>query len=151
MTELNKPHLGNQDSPSNSVKSSNSGNSGNSGKSVSNTPPQETRSLMPRVDVMEDAAGITILADVPGVSKENLELRLEGDALVIDGVMTPFAPGTLEPVYAEVKLSHYRRSFTLSRELDGSRTAASLKDGVLTLRIPKRADAKPRRIELSVT
>lgn len=82
---------------------------------------------------------------------EHLELRLEGDALVIEGIMAPFAPGTLEPVYAEVKLSRYRRSFTLSRELDGSRTAATLKDGVLTLQIPKQADAKPRRIELTVT
>ena len=136
MTELNKP---------------NPGIPGNSGKSAPSTPPQEMRSLMPRVDVIEDEAGITILADVPGVSKENLELRLEGDALVIEGVMAPFAQGTLEPVYAEVKLSRYRRSFTLSRELDGSRTAASLKDGVLTLQIPKRAEAKPRRIELTVT
>ena len=143
MTELNKPN----DAPSNSVKS---GNSGSSGQSAPNTAPQETRSLLPRVDVMEDAAGITILADVPGVSKENLELRLEGDALVIEGAMAPFAPGTLEPVYAEVNLSRYRRSFTLSRELDGSRTAASLKDGVLTLQIPKQAEAKPRRIELTV-
>lgn len=142
MTEPNKPNLGNHDDVSKSVKSSNS---------APNTTPQETRSLMPRVDVMEDAAGITILADVPGVSKENLELRLEGDALVMEGVMAPFAPGTLEPVYAEVALARYRRSFTLSRELDGSRTTASLKDGVLTLQIPKRADAKPRRIELTVT
>ncbi|MEO6895560.1 MAG: Hsp20/alpha crystallin family protein [Caldimonas sp.] len=148
MTELNKPNLGNQGAPSNAVKSS---NSRTSGESAPNMAPRETRFLVARVDVIEDATGITILADVPGVSKENLELRLEGDALVIEGVMAPVAPGTLEPVYEEVKLSRYRRSFTLSRELDGSRTAASLKDGVLTLHIPKQADAKPRRIELTVT
>ncbi len=147
MTEMNKPNLGNQAAPDKSVKSS---TLGTSDKTASSAAPQETRSLLPRVDVMEDAVGITILADMPGVSKADLELRLEGDALVIEGVMAPFAPGTLEPVYAEVTLSRYRRSFTLSRELDGSRTAASLKDGVLTLKIPKQADAKPRRIELTV-
>lgn len=133
MTQLNKP------------------NAGSTGASAPSTAPLDTRALMPRVDVREDEGGITILADMPGVSKETLELRLEGDALMIEGAMAPFAPGALEPVYAEVKLSRYRRSFTLSRELDASRTAASLKDGVLTLRIPKKAEAKPRRIELTVT
>lgn len=106
----------------------------------------DTRSLMPRVDVIEDEAGITILADMPGVSKERLSLSIEGDAIVIDGAMAPFAPGALTTVYAEVGPTNYRRSFTLSRELDAEQTEASLKDGVLKLRIPKRAEAKPRRI-----
>lgn len=113
--------------------------------------PPETRALMPRVDVLEDEAGITILADLPGVAKERLELKIEGDVLVIEGVITPFAPGTLEPVYAEVRLARYRRSFTLSRELDASGSQAGLKDGVLTLRIPKQAKAQPRRISVQVT
>lgn len=113
--------------------------------------PPNMRALMPRVDVLEDEAGITILADLPGVAKEQLELKIEGDVLVIEGAMTPFAPGTLEPVYAEVRRARYRRSFTLSRELDASRTQAGLKDGVLTLRIPKQAKAQPRRISVQVT
>lgn len=105
---------------------------------------------MPRVDVLEDESGITILADLPGVAKEHLELRLEGDALVIEGTMSPFAPERLQPVYAEVRLARYRRSFTLSRELDASRIEANLKDGVLNLRIPKQAKAQPRRISVEV-
>ena len=113
--------------------------------------PRDTRALMPRVDVLEDEGGITILADLPGVAKEHLQLKIEGDVLVIEGAMAPFAPGTLEPVYAEVGLSPYRRSFTLSRELDAGRTQAGLKDGVLTLRIPKQAKAQPRRISVQVT
>ena len=64
--------------------------------------------------------------------------------------MAPFTPETLEPVYAEVRLPRYRRSFTLSRELDASRIEANLKDGVLTLRIPKQAHAQPRRISVKV-
>jgi len=64
--------------------------------------------------------------------------------------MGQFTPETLEPVYAEVRLPRYRRSFALSRELDASRIEANLKDGVLTLRIPKQAHAQPRRISVKV-
>ena len=117
---------------------------------VTSNASQDTRALLPRVDVLEDDAGITLLADLPGVPKSQLELKVEGDALVIEGVMTPFTPEKLEPVYAEVRLPRYRRSFTLSRELDASRIEANLKDGVLTLRIPKLAHAQPRRISVQV-
>ena len=86
------------------------------------------------MDVLEDDEGITLLADLPGVPKDQLELRVDGDALVVEGVMGRFTPETLEPVYAEVRLPRYRRSFALSRELDASRIEANLKDGVLTLR-----------------
>jgi len=117
---------------------------------VTSNTSQDTRALLPRVDVLEDDAGITLLADLPGVPKDQLELKVEGDALVIEGVMAPLTPETLEPVYAEVRLPRYRRSFTLSRELDTSRIDANLKDGVLTLRIPKQAHAQPRRISVQV-
>jgi HSP20 family molecular chaperone IbpA len=111
---------------------------------------QDSRALLPRADVLEDEAGITLLADLPGVPKDQLELRVDGDTLVIAGVMASFTPEKLEPVYAEVRLPRYRRSFTLSRELDASRIEANLKDGVLTLRIPKQAHAQPRRIAVQV-
>lgn len=108
------------------------------------------RALAPRVDVSEDDTGITLLADLPGVTREQLELRVEADTLHIEGSVDATAPGGLEPVYAEVRLPRYRRSFTLSRELDASRIEAQLKDGVLRLRIPKQAHAQPRRIAVSV-
>lgn len=111
---------------------------------------QDARALLPRVDVLEDDEGITLLADLPGVPKDQLELRVDGDTLVVEGVMARFTPETLEPVYAEVRLPRYRRSFALSRELDASRIEANLKDGVLTLRIPKQAHAQPRRISVKV-
>ena len=117
---------------------------------VTSNTSQDARALLPRVDLLEDDAGITLLADLPGVPKDRLELNIEGDALVIEGVMAPFTPEKLEPVYAEVRLPRYRRSFTLSRELDASRIQANLKDGVLTLRIPKQAHAQPRRISVQV-
>ncbi|MEY8875844.1 MAG: Hsp20/alpha crystallin family protein [Leptothrix sp. (in: b-proteobacteria)] len=110
----------------------------------------QTRAVLPAVDVYEDEAGITLLADLPGVPKDRLELKVEGDALTIEGNMLPLTPEGVEPVYAELRVPRFRRSFTLSRELDTARIDANLKDGVLTLRIPKQAHAQPRRIEVSV-
>jgi HSP20 family protein len=110
----------------------------------------DDRAMIPRVDVLEDDAGITLLADMPGVPKEQLELRVEGDTLQIDGAVAQPTPEGMEPLYAEVRVPRYRRAFTLSRELDPARIEANLKDGVLSLRIPKQAHAQPRRIEVQV-
>lgn len=117
-------------------------------QAIQKTQEQETRSVLPRVDVFEDESGITLLADLPGVPRDKLEIKVEGDTLLIDGTVQPQTPEGLEAVYAEVRVPRLRRSFTLSRELDSARVDANLKDGVLTLRIPKQADAQPRRIAI---
>lgn len=109
----------------------------------------QQRAVLPAVDVFEDASGITLLADMPGVPKDLLELKVEGEALLIEGGVSPRTPDGLEAIYAEVRVPRYRRSFTLSRELDTTRIEANLKDGVLRLRIPKQAHAQPRRIAVS--
>jgi HSP20 family protein len=113
------------------------------------TEQEQQRAVLPAVDVFEDAGGITLLADMPGVPKDQLELKIEGDALLIEGGVQALTPEGLEAVYAEVRVPRYRRSFTLSRELDAARIEAHLKDGVLTLRIPKQAHAQPRRIAVT--
>jgi HSP20 family molecular chaperone IbpA len=110
---------------------------------------QQQRAALPAVDVFEDGSGITLLADMPGVPKEQLELKVEGETLLIEGTVQPQTPEGLEALYAEVRVPRYRRSFTLSRELDTTRIEANLKDGVLTLRIPKQAHAQPRRIAVT--
>ena len=110
---------------------------------------EQQRAVLPAVDVFEDAAGITLLADMPGVPKDQLELKIEGDALLIEGGVQRLTPEGLEAVYAEVRVPRYRRSFTLSRELDTTGIEANLKDGVLTLRIPKQAHAQSRRIAVT--
>lgn len=112
-------------------------------------PQQEQRAVLPAIDVYEDSAGITLLADIPGVRKEHLELNVEGESLLIEETVEALTPDALEAVYGEVRVPRYRRSFTLSRELDTSRIEANLKDGVLTLRIPKQPHARPRRIEVT--
>jgi HSP20 family molecular chaperone IbpA len=110
---------------------------------------QQQRSVLPDVDVFEDEQGITLLADMPGVPREQLEIKVEGDNLLIEGTVRTPTPDGLEAVYAEVRVPRYRRNFSLSRELDTSRIEANLKDGVLNLRIPKQAHAQPRRIEVT--
>lgn len=109
---------------------------------------QDNQAIVPRVDVLEDDKGITLLADLPGVGKDHLDLKVEGDTLLIEGEVTPQTPEGLEPVYAEVRVPRYRRSFVLSRELDPSHIEANLKNGVLSLRIPKQEHAQPRRIQI---
>lgn len=106
--------------------------------------------LLPPVDVVEDASGITLYADMPGVPKERLQLRVEGDQLSIEGELVLPAPAHLQPSHVEVNLQRYRRRFTLSKELDAERVSAELAQGVLRVRIPKAAHAQPRRIEVQV-
>lgn len=110
---------------------------------------QAQRAVVPAVDVFEDASGITLLADMPGVSKDELELKIEGESLLIEGRVQARTPDAMEAVYAELRAPRYRRVFVLSRELDTTRIDANLKDGVLTLHIPKQAHAQPRRIEVT--
>ena len=121
----------------------------NSTSASTPTEQDQQRAVLPAVDVFEDASGITLLADMPGVPKEQLELKVEGEALLIEGGVQPLTPDGLEAIYAELRVPRYRRSFNLSRELDTTRIEANLKDGVLSLRIPKQAHAQPRRIAVT--
>ncbi len=106
--------------------------------------------LLPAVDVFEDATGITLLADLPGVTKEQLHLHLEADSLSIEGEVALETPEGMEATHAEVSLPRFRRVFTLSKELDGHKVTAEFRNGVLKLRIPKLEHAQPRRIEVQV-
>ena len=121
------------------------------GKSQPEGSRRDTQAMTPRVDVLEDDTGITVIADMPGVSKESLDIRVENDALSIEGAVSSATPDAMEAVYAEVRTARYRRSFTLSRELDSGRIEAQLKDGVLRVHIPKHEQARPQRISVKVS
>jgi HSP20 family protein len=110
--------------------------------------PREQPHVVPPVDVFENESGITLLADVPGASRERLGVRVDGDSLLIEASASTAGPQDMELVHEEAPYPTYRRQFTLSRELDTSRIDASLRDGVLRLTIPKLEEAKPRRIEV---
>jgi HSP20 family molecular chaperone IbpA len=100
--------------------------------------------------VFEDENGITLKADLPGVPKENLSVHVEGDQLTIEGHVTLGESTKLDSVYAEIRVAHYRRTFALSRDLDTAKIDAKMKNGVLTLYVPKGEQARPRRIPVNV-
>ena len=109
---------------------------------------RDERALLPPVDVVEDSTGITLYADLPGVSRERLHVHVEGDTLTIEGKLSLSVPQDMKPVHAEVQQSRYRRAFALSKELDAGRIGAELSQGQLRVRIPKTEQAQPRRIEV---
>jgi HSP20 family molecular chaperone IbpA len=109
---------------------------------------REDQAIVPPVDVIEDANGITLFADMPGVSKEKLDIQVDADTLTVTGEVALTLDPKMEARHVEVSVPRYRRSFTLGQELDRSRIAAELKNGVLKLVIPKTEKAKPRRIEV---
>ena len=106
--------------------------------------------LTPPVDVVEDATGITLYADLPGVPRENLKLQVEADTLTIEAESALAAPEGLQSSHTEVGLGRFHRVFSLSKELDTENVTAELAQGVLKLRIPKAAHAQPRRISVKV-
>lgn len=109
---------------------------------------QSDLALAPAVDIFEDARGITVQAEMPGVAREQLNVQADRNNLLIEGDARIDVPVGMEALYADVNVTRYRRSFSLSGELDTDRTEAVLKDGLLTVRIPKRAEFTPRRIEV---
>jgi HSP20 family protein len=104
--------------------------------------------LVPPADVFEDADGITLQLDMPGVSRDRLNLQTDKNSLVIEGNAQIDMPQGMAALYADVRSTFYRRSFVLSDELETEKTEANLKDGVLTVHIPKRSEVRPRRIEV---
>ncbi len=110
----------------------------------------DDRALLPPVDVIEDASGILLYADLAGVPKDKLHLQVEADTLIIEGEIDLEIPSDLQVSHAEVSLPRYRRVFTLSKELDPTRVSAELKNGVLKLSIPKAEHAQPRKIDVKI-
>src|SRR5678815_4100263 len=104
--------------------------------------------LVRPADIFEDSEGITVQAEMPGVSKDQLSIQAHRNNLTIEGEAAIDLPAGMEALYADLQATRYRRSFLLSGELETDRIEANLKDGLLTLRIPKRAEYMPRKIEV---
>jgi HSP20 family protein len=98
--------------------------------------------------MFETKDGLTVVADLPGVEQKALDIRVADGILTLQGKTAHIAPGT--PVEREFELLHFYRQFELPEEVDSDKIAAELKHGVLTLMLPKKEKAKPRKIEVSV-
>ncbi len=106
------------------------------------------RYVAPPVDIYEVAEGLVVTADVPGVTQDQLEVRVDNHVLTIRGQVA--ANDVADPAYREYALASYFRQFELSDKVDESKIAADLKHGVLTLTLPKAEEAKPRKIAVAV-
>lgn len=106
----------------------------------------QERYVSPPVDIYETTNGLVVTADLPGVAKEGLDLRVENNLLTIRGKAAHAAPG--DPIYREYGLVNFFRQFELNERVDQSKISAELKHGVLTLSLPKAEEAKPRKIEV---
>jgi HSP20 family molecular chaperone IbpA len=115
-----------------------------------NSTQSEAAFMSPMVDVMEDASGITLYADLPGVPKDKLHVRVESDTLAIEAEVNLPWIKDLQASHMEVQYPRYQRSFTLGQELDREKVCAEFKQGVLRLHIPKVEHVKPRKIEVQV-
>lgn len=109
---------------------------------------EEVRRITPPVDIYETENDVILVADIPGVGKNNLALDIDDDELTISGTFTEKEGGG-EKLIDECVYGEYRRTFTLGDTIDREKIAAKLEDGVLTLTLPKHEKTKPRKIEIS--
>lgn len=106
--------------------------------------------LTPAVDIHETEEGMVLTADLPRVSKDNLEISVEHNVLTLHGRVDNVEPAG-SPIHREIRRGDYFRSFILSDDLDTEQIAAKLDAGVLTLRIPKSARLRPRKIAVEAS
>ena len=103
---------------------------------------------LPDTDIFETGDAITMALEMPGVSKENIDIKLEQRQLSIQGHIDFDNYENLKPVYTEYNVGHYSRSFNLSSEIDTDNIKASVADGVLTLVLPRAKETRLRKIQV---
>ena len=103
---------------------------------------------VPYTDIYETEDALTLVMDMPGVTRERVEVRLDRDQLTIDGEIDFACYQGLKPLYTEYNVGHFTRSFSLSRRIDRNGITADMQNGVLSLKLPIAAESKPRRIEV---
>jgi HSP20 family molecular chaperone IbpA len=106
------------------------------------------RVFVPTTDIFETEQALTLVAEMPGVDKSKVDVSVEDGVLTIQGQLDFSKYEGLRPVYTEYNIGHYRRVFTLSNRIDQNNISAEMRDGVLTLVLPKAEEAKPRRISV---
>ena len=112
--------------------------------------PQERQIVFtPPIDIFETEAGLVLLADLPGVSAETLELQVQDNKLTLFGRVTPPVVEHAELLHQEYQVGHFLRSFILSDEVDHEHISAKLNNGVLEVVLPRVQRSEPRRIQVA--
>jgi HSP20 family protein len=109
------------------------------------------RAYIPRVDIYETDDSLVMLADMPGVDENSVDITLEKNVLSINGYVELEQPDNYSLTYGEYEVGDYQRSFTLSDEIDRDKIEAIVKNGVLRLHLPKAGPAKTRKITVKAS
>jgi HSP20 family protein len=115
-------------------------------------PEEDTRPgrwFVPAVDILESPEELTLVADMPGVTTDGVDVRIDGDHLTVKGRVAADDYAGLKPLHVEYAVGGYERSFTLGETIDRDGIKAVLRHGVLTLHLPKAAHARQRRITVN--
>jgi HSP20 family molecular chaperone IbpA len=107
------------------------------------------RIFLPASDIYEAENDLTVILEMPGVAKSNVDIRVEDGVLSVEGRLDLTKYQGLQPLYTEYNIGHYARSFRLSSKIDQNKIAADMKDGVLSLKLPKVQESKPRTIRVT--
>jgi HSP20 family protein len=110
---------------------------------------EESRKLIPPVDIFETESGLAVVADLPGVEKEDVEVHVENDVLTLQGKPKTLLPG--EPHFREYQLQTFFRQFELGEAVDQDQIRAEMKNGVLTIYLPKTPARTPKKIAVAVS
>jgi HSP20 family protein len=108
-----------------------------------------SRYYMPNTDIYETDDALTVVMEIPGVQKKDMEIHIENDVLRVEGRVDFGHYEGLEPLYTEYNVGHFARAFTLSSKIDQQQITAKVEDGVLTLTLKKAREAMPRRITVN--
>jgi HSP20 family molecular chaperone IbpA len=107
------------------------------------------RVFLPETDIFETAQSLTVVLEMPGVSKDSLDVDVENDVLTITGRIDFSRYEGLQPLYTEYNVGNYSRSFQISSKINQDGIKAELKDGVMTVVLPKSEKAMPRKIQVT--
>jgi HSP20 family protein len=108
-----------------------------------------SRSFLPITDIFETDKALTVIMEMPGVARDNVHVGVENDVVTIEGRIDYAKYEKLQPIYTEYMVGNYVRSFQLSSKIDQAAISAELKDGVMTVVLPKAERAKPRKVAVS--
>jgi HSP20 family protein len=106
------------------------------------------RIFLPTADIYETEDALRVILEMPGVEKNNVDVRVEDGVLYVEGRLDFSKYQNLQPLYTEYNVGHYSRSFRLSSKIDQNKIGAELRDGVLSLTLAKVEEAKPRTIQV---
>jgi HSP20 family protein len=107
------------------------------------------RVFVPVTDIFETPEALTVVLEMPGIDRDTIEASVENDVVTIEGRIDFTKYEGMQPVYTEYNVGHFARSFEISNKIDQSKISALMKDGVVTIVLPKAEQAKARKIQVS--